>query len=71
MGMTTVQGERRRYGVQSTLYGTSNSVHRLYYGGVYLSSTGEQGETGASASTMLETIRRADRRAEEIGLEVE
>jgi hypothetical protein len=69
--MTTVQGSKgRRYEVQSTLYGTRNSVHRLYFGGIFLASTEQQGIWGESSSTMEVTIARADDRADALGIEV-
>ena len=69
--MTTVQGSKgRRYEVREQLYGTSNLVQRLYFGGVFLSSTSESAENGANSSSMMETIKRANERADEMGIEV-
>jgi len=65
MKMTTVRGKNgRRYEVRSTLYGTSNLVQRLYYGGIYLAGTEKSGQTIESA------IERADKRVEDIGIDV-
>ena len=62
--ITTVKGSGgRRYEVRSTLYGTSNLVQRLYYGGIYL------GGTDVSV-TMEATIEAANKRVEELGIEI-
>ena len=65
--MTTVKGKTGRvYEVQSQLYGTSNLVHRLYFGGVYIA-----GNTGANTDVRLEVlIERADARADALGIEL-
>jgi len=69
--MTTLRGSNgRRYEVQSQLYGTSNLVHRLYFGGVFLAATDERGPGEQSSSTILQTIERANHRAEEMGIEI-
>jgi len=69
--MTTVKSQKsgRVYEVRSQLYGTSNLVHRLYFGGIFLSSTGSQGGNVPSNS-MEDAIRIADKRADELGIEV-
>jgi len=62
--ITTVRGSKgRRYEVKSRLYGTSNMVHCLYYGGVYLASTDHHGK-------MIDTIKAANEYADELGIEI-
>jgi hypothetical protein len=69
--MVTVRGSKeRKYEVRSQLYGTSNLVQRLYYGGIYLAGTDWKGPNGESSSTLEITIERADKRADELGIEV-
>jgi hypothetical protein len=69
--MTTVTGSKsRRYEVQSQLYGTSNLVHRLYYGGIYLAGT-DILEDGTIRNTSIDaTIERANHRADSLGIEM-
>ncbi len=69
--MITVQGSKgRKYEVRSQLYGTSNLVQRLYYGGIFLASTESRGPNGESSSSMEVTIERANARADALGIEV-
>ncbi len=69
--MVTVKGSKGiKYEVKSTLYGTRNLVQRLYFGGIFLSSTEEKGPNGESSSSIETTIRRADERCENLGIEV-
>lgn len=69
--MVTVQhASGRRFEVRSQLYGTSNLVHRLYYGGIFLCQTGSQGHN-AGTLTMEDAIERANARAERLGIETE
>ena len=68
--MTTVTGKNGcKYEVRDRLYGTSNLVHRLYLGGVYLACTGSQGLNVPSLS-IEDAIAKADKRAESLGLAV-
>ena len=69
--MTTVLGGKgRKYEVKSELYGTRNLVHSLYYGGIYLAGTDQKGDKGESSSTMETTIKRANKKADDLGIEI-
>ena len=69
--MVTVKGSKdRRYEVRSQLYGTSNLVLSLYYGGIFLASTDQSGPNGESCSTYEQTIERANLRADVLDIEV-
>ncbi len=69
--MTTVQvSKERKYEVRSQLYGTSNLVQRLYYGGIFLASTDWKGPNGESSTSLEVTIERANERADLLGIEV-
>ena len=68
--MTTVQGSKgRRYEVRTTIYGTSNIVNRLYFGGVFLAADGTHGLNVPSVS-LEEAIEKANHRADILGLQV-
>jgi hypothetical protein len=67
--MVTVQGHEKRYEVRSELYGTRNLVHRLYYGGIYLTTAGGINST-RPALTMAEAIVAADKKVEELGIQI-
>jgi hypothetical protein len=70
--MVTVMGKSgKRYEVQSQLYGTSNLVHRLYYGGIFLAGTDQPGPQGESCSTMEQTIDRADARVAALNIYIQ
>jgi hypothetical protein len=59
----------RRFEVQSQLYGTSNLVHRLYFGGIFLCMTGSQG-LNCPTYSIEEAIEQANARAEKLGIEI-
>jgi len=69
--MVTVKSSRtgRVYEVRSQLYGTSNLVHRLYFGGIFLASTGAQGLNVPSHS-WEDAIAIADERSIKLGIEI-
>jgi len=69
--VTVLSKSGRRYEVRSQLYGTSNLVHRLYYGGILLASTDQTGDAGESSSSMELTIERADKRAGQLGISID
>ena len=69
--MVTVTGSKgRKYEVKSTLYGTSNLVHRLYYGGIFLAATGSRGLNCGPDWTMADAIKAADQNVEILGIEI-
>ncbi len=69
--MTTVQGSNgRKYEVRSTLYGTSNLIHRLYFGGLFLAATGSRGLNAGPDWTMLDAIEAANKEADKMGIEI-
>lgn len=69
--MTTVkhQTSGRVFEVRSQLYGTSNLVHRLYYGGIFMSQTGSQG-LNCPVWSIEEAVEQANNRAEKLGIEI-
>ena len=69
--MTTVKSSKtgRVYEVRSQLYGTSNLVHRLYFGGIFMACTGSQG-LNVPPNSMENAIEIADRRSVELGIEI-
>ena len=69
--MTTVKSSKtgRKYEVESKLYGTSNTVYRLSFGGIFLSLTGNKG-LNAGYNTMDDAIAEADDLCERWGIEV-
>jgi hypothetical protein len=69
--VTVLAKSGRRFEVRSTQYGTTNLVHHLFYGGIFLAGTDRRGDAGESSSTMELTIERADKRADQLGICVE
>ena len=70
--MTTVQGSKgRKYEVQSRLFGTNHWVYTLFYGGILLASTNKPGPNGESSSSIEVTIERANKKADDLGIETD
>jgi hypothetical protein len=69
--MTTVKSQKtgRVYEVRSELYGTHNLVHRLYFGGIFMSSTGSQG-LNVPSNSIEDAIEIADKRSSALGIEI-
>jgi hypothetical protein len=69
---TTVKSFKsgRKFEVRSHLYGTSDLVQKLYYGGIFMCQTGSQG-LNCGSLTIEEAIEKADDRAEKLGIEIE
>lgn len=59
----------REYEVRSALYGTSNLIHSLYYGGIFMAASG--GSSSYSNNTMEEAIAIADTRADDLGIKIQ
>lgn len=69
--MVTITGKSgRMYEVKSQLYGTSNLVHRLYFGGIFLAGTDCLGPEGESSSSLETTLERAEERVSKLGIEI-
>jgi hypothetical protein len=68
--MTTVTSKAtgRKYEVRHTLYGTSNNVYSLYYGGIWLASTEQS--CNNSDGTLETAIINADARVAKLGINV-
>ena len=69
--MTTVRDNKgRKYEVRSTLYGTLNLVHRLYFGGIFLAATGSRGLNNGPDWSMEDAIAAASEAADRMGIEI-
>ena len=70
--MTTVTSKKtgNKYEIESQLYGTSNLVHRLFFGGIQVATTASC-STAKPSLTLTEAIIVADKKSEELEIEID
>lgn len=70
--MTTVTSKSgRKFEVREDPYGKNNHYYyRVFYGGIYLTTTGERGPKGESSTSLEIAIERAEKRVEVLGINI-
>lgn len=71
--MTTVTSKSGiKLEIREDPYGNNgNCYYKLFYGGIYLTTTGERGLNNESSTKLEDAIVRAETRALALGIEIE